>query len=53
MAMDRAVQELLEELLQELAQVRAEMETLRQDVHTILENIPLQMIPGDPDSEVQ
>jgi polysaccharide deacetylase 2 family uncharacterized protein YibQ len=51
-AMDRAVEGLLEELLQELGQLRSEMEALRQDVHTILEHMPMQMIP-DRDSEVQ
>ena len=50
---DRETNAQLEEILERLAQVLAEMETLRQDVHTILEHMPIQMIPSDPEEEVQ
>lgn len=49
---DRETQLQLEELLEQIGQVRAELEALRQDVHTILEHMPMQMIP-DRDAEVQ
>lgn len=46
-------QQMLEELWELLQQIRVEIDALRQDVHTILEHMPIQMIPADPDSEVQ
>jgi regulator of replication initiation timing len=50
---DEAIFDMLEELLKEIAALRQDMTGLVQDVHTILENLPMQMIPSDPDSEVQ
>lgn len=50
---DRETNAQLEEILGHLEQLRAEMEALRLDVHTILEHMPMQMIPSDPDAEVQ
>lgn len=43
---EEAIIDMLEEILKELA-------ALRQDVQYIRENTPVQMIPADPDSEVQ
>jgi hypothetical protein len=36
-----------------LDEVLKEIQALRQDVRSILENMPMQMIPSDPSSEVQ
>jgi hypothetical protein len=42
-----------DELRDLLDEILKEIQAVRQDVHTILENLPMQMIPSDPDSEVQ
>ena len=49
---DRETNAQLDEILERLGQMQADLEALRQDVHTILEHMPMKMI-GDPDEEVQ
>ena len=49
---DRETDAQINAILEQLSQVRTELEALRQDVHTILEHMPMQMIP-DSDAEVQ
>jgi hypothetical protein len=47
------IQEQLSDLAEQLRAVQVELGLLRQDVRTILEHLPMQMIPSDPTSEVQ
>jgi regulator of replication initiation timing len=49
---DVELQELLDELLSQIQTLHTELAALHQDVRTVLENMPMQMI-GDPNSEVQ
>jgi hypothetical protein len=43
----------LDDIAAQMQLILEEMALLRQDVQRVLEHVPVQMIPADPDSEVQ